>query len=100
MNRHSSFIVAIYEADLKYGGPAEGGWWYEAYALQRVVSVHKREDVANRRAARLNRLLDVRINRELSYSLTSTGYSGGHLTALVWKDHAPQFWPTHRPIYS
>ncbi len=56
------FIVALYEVDRAYGGPEEGGWFYDTGALTRPLRVCRTEAAAIALACRVNRLLD-RIQR-------------------------------------
>ena len=51
-------VVALYEIDRAYGGPEEGGWWYDCGELARVLRVVPSADAAYDLAARANRLMD------------------------------------------
>ncbi len=39
MTRRTRFVVALCEMGRAYGGPDEGGWWYETGELRRVLTV-------------------------------------------------------------
>ena len=94
------FIVAVYEVNRCYGGPEEGGWWYDAGQLIRQMRQFRNEDQAYEYSRRLNRRLRSRNfgpnqgRRELSSVL-----SDGEYQACVWEDHAPKFYPEVRPHY-
>lgn len=93
------YIVAVYELDLQYGGPEEGGWWYESGDLCRIMSVHKDEDAAYAAAWRINSLLSYRRRLSCQPGLSSMAYRGGQLEALVMDDYAPKHFPERRPHY-
>lgn len=51
-------VLAIYEIDRAYGGPEEGGWWYDCGQLVRIIGTARTSTRAYQLAARANRLLD------------------------------------------
>lgn len=81
--RHK-FVVAAYEVDKLYGGPEEGGWWYDAWYLTKVLHVYntKREAVSakTRLEPLLNRLQ--RRNPRL-IPVSSVAYRGGQFELQV-----------------
>lgn len=91
------FVVAFYAVDRAYGGPEEGGWWYDTGELVRLHALFRSEDAAIRAAARANRLLDLiqRGNR----SVGSVLYAGGRYCARVFAGQAPAHFPEERPRY-
>lgn len=93
------YVIAIYEADRCYGGPEEGGWWYDAGTLQRIVGTARTEEQARRKAYRINSLLAYR--RELCRGprISSVNYEGGHFVAEVYSKTAPLAYPAQRPHY-
>jgi hypothetical protein len=93
------YVVAVYELDRSYGGPEEGGWWYDTGALVRVHSVERDEERAWAKARRINRSLAYKEALSGRRPLSSVAYEGGHLAAEVWEGTAPEFYPTHRPHY-
>jgi Zn-finger nucleic acid-binding protein len=92
--------VGVYLADLGYGGPQEGGWWYDRGELARIVRTYANEERAYAYSRRLNRRLASRVfgpnqgKREKSSVL-----SDGCYEACVYQDHAPQHYPAQRPQY-
>lgn len=93
----SNFVVAFYEIDRAYGGPEEGGWWYDCGQLVRVFAVCKTEKAANAVATRANHLLD-RLQRH-KREVGSVIYRGGRHVARVYTNTAPKFYPQERPHY-
>jgi len=99
LERHT-WIVAVYETELAYGGPEEGGWWYDMGSLVRIVRMFPSEDRAYWYARRLNRKLHSRVigpnqgKREKSSVLSDGVYEAG-----VHQDHAPRSYPATRPHY-
>lgn len=93
-----SFAVAFYEIGLAYGGPEEGGWWYETGEIVRLISITRTEGAAFAIAARANRLLD-RIQRHLR-TVHSVPYDGGRYRALAFAGLPPANFPVERPTYS
>lgn len=92
-----SYVVGVYLCDRAYGGPEEGGWWYNTGELVRTVKVFRNEDKAIEFCQRMNRLLNVTINkgrREISSVL-----SEGRFYAEIHDDYAPRFYPETRPHY-
>lgn len=98
--KRKRYVVAIYEMDCCYGGPEEGGWWYDTGELERILCIVKDEDRAFVLAQRANRLLHYLRGRNPStHSISSVLYNGGHYTALVFDDTAPPFFPVSIPRY-
>ena len=98
------YTVAVYELDRRYGGPEEGGWWYDCGQLMRTVKVFKDEDQAYAFCRRYNRPLAFRreAQRGVRYGrlpLSSVNYSGGHYQAEVHKHMPPLNYPQGRPHY-
>lgn len=98
----TALVVAVYETDRRYGGPEEGGWYYDAGELRRVVRVFRphQKVQAYSLARRINRALDYKRRQDPHYrSPSSVLYAGGHLEAEVHKNTAPEFYPERRPHY-
>ena len=91
------YIIALYEIDRAYGGPEEGGWWYDTGELRRPLKVVRTGGEASAVAARANRLLD-RLQRHRR-SVSSMAYAGGRVAAWVFEDTAPRSYPEVRPHY-
>lgn len=90
-------IVAIYLCDRAYGGPEEGGWWFDTGELIRVHRVFGSADAAQRRCERLNRRLDATINR--GRRPISSVLSDGQYRAEVRENFVPRHYPERRPHY-
>lgn len=92
------FIVALYALDLAWGGPEEGGWWYEAGTLVRPLRVCATEAKAIALSDRANCLLETlqRARRPVS----SAAYADGRHAARVFEHTAPDHYPTERPTYA
>lgn len=92
------YVIAIYEIDRRYGGPEEGGWWYDTGELRRILGVRHNENEAYTLARRLNGWL-ARLqagHRDVSSVL----YSGGRYAIEVHEEYAPRYYPEERPYYS
>jgi len=95
------FSVATYLVGQRYGGPEEGGWWYEAgnlevldgHPVQRFAS----EDAAIESAYALNEVLDRTVNdgRKPIWSVLSDGV----YRAIVNEGEPPDVFPEERPHY-
>lgn len=90
-------IVAVYLHDRAYGGPEEGGWWFESGDLVRVMRVFGSEASATDFCYRLNRRLRATLNRGRR-SIGSV-LSEGRFCARVYEDDAPPHYPARRPYY-
>lgn len=51
-------ILAFYEIDRAWGGPEEGGWWYDTGTFVRVIALHYHDEAAVAAMRRANRLLE------------------------------------------
>jgi len=92
-----SYIVAFYSIDREYGGPEEGGWWYDSGSLVRVFAVTKSKSQAYRMAGRANDLLHQQ-QRQLP-SIGSVMYAGNRFGARVYRNQAPEHFPSVTPHY-
>jgi len=91
------FIVAVYLIDRAYGGPEEGGWYYEAGELVRQVRLFKNEEAAMDYSRRLNKWLQRTLNK--GRRPISSVLSEGCYCALVYGDYAPKYYPEETPHY-
>lgn len=92
-----TYIVAIYEIDMAYGGPEDGGWWYNTGNLRSIVRSAPTKAKARAIARRCNAWLAT--IQKNARSVSSVLYSGGRYSAMVYKDIAPAYFPTERPYY-
>ncbi|PZX14230.1 hypothetical protein LX81_03029 [Palleronia aestuarii] len=97
MSDRTRHVVAFYEIDRAWGGPEEGGWWYDCGELARILKVVPSADAAHDLAARANRLMD-RLQRG-KRDVGSVIYAGGRYAACVLEDTAPRAFPETRPHY-
>jgi len=90
------WTIGIYLVDQSYGGPEEGGWWYEVGELQRLVSVERNEERAYERCRHLNRVINKTVNRDRRP--THSVLSEGVFSAQVHEGIAVSY-PARRPHY-
>jgi hypothetical protein len=93
----SPYRIAVYELDRAYGGPEEGGWWYDTGERVRIIE----RDFADYETAcaacrRCNDWLDT-LQRG-ARPVSSVAYRGGRYGTRVFRN-PPAFYPQHRPIY-
>ena len=88
--------VNVYETDRVYGGPQEGGWYYDAGSPVKSMPVPRAR--AKRLLARVRERLEA-INREdgrrPGWSVLSRG---DYLHAWI-ENHPGREYPEHRPTY-
>ena len=92
------YVVAIYDCAQAYGGPEEGGWYYDTGSLLRIHSVHSNEDAAYDRCRRLNRHLNAMQESAGKRPYTSAASDGWYM-ADVYENTAPEGFPARRPHY-
>jgi hypothetical protein len=83
--------VNVYEVDRQYGGPEEGGWWYdtgEVVLSERFYNLDAAE-------ARVKELADEYPKTGFSSSVI---YSGGDYRIWI-EDEPAQNYPDNRPHY-
>lgn len=93
-----SWVVAYYRSYQSYGGPEEGGWWYDEGDLIRATRVFKKREAAIAYCARLNAKLERwqdRARVPKKWSVISTG----RIEAAFYPNTAPQHYPDRRPHY-
>lgn len=95
--RPRAFLVAVYLVDRAYGGPEEGGWYYDCGELVRTVRLFKNEKLADAFCLRLNEKLHATLNR--GRPSISSILSEGRYSAQVHATAAPAFFPVNRPYY-
>ena len=83
--------VALYETDRRYGGPEEGGWYYDTGSLIEMNKVRVFEDLAEAEAY-LDKLWD---------EIPSEHKRGDtRVVAMGWTECLPaRHWPQCRPHY-
>ena len=93
-----AYVVAAYDTSLAYGGPEEGGWWYDTGSLVRVLRVLRSEEDAYTYAGRVNMRLR-RADQRNGVRDKSSVLSDGVIEAYVFEGTAPESFPTSRPRY-
>lgn len=88
--------VNVYELDRRYGGPEEGGWWYDAGDVVHSIPVFTLTD------EEIDRLLDAMKKQYPEhtgpYEITSMAYQGGDYLVRV-ENSEGRSWPEERPFY-
>jgi|APSaa5957512535_1039671.scaffolds.fasta_scaffold00216_20 hypothetical protein len=87
------YYVNVYEVDRGYGGPEEGGWWYNIGIAKDSVKCFTRKG-----AMRKRRSLYGRWNENGGLPVHSVNYKGGEFIVCVEKEKA-QDYPIERPRY-
>lgn len=91
------YVLAFYEVDRAYGGPEEGGWWYDTGRLERPFRIVTGESRAIKLAARANTLLE-QLQRT-KRCIGSVAYQGGRHRVLPFENAAPHQFPETAPRY-
>jgi hypothetical protein len=92
------FVIAFYEMSREFGGPEEGGWYYDAGRLARIHRTAANEIAAQRIANRANRLIN-HLQRNHKRP-SSVNYAGGYHQALLFEVIPPEHFPRTQPAYS
>jgi hypothetical protein len=92
------WVVAVYDMDRHFGGPEEGGWWYDSGQLRRIAFSGLTEEQAYAKGFRFNHLMGlVQKRRKSRFSMA---YAGGELQARIYVDReVPHYFPEERPYY-
>jgi len=92
-----NYSVAVYLCDREYGGPEEGGWWFDTGDIVKLIRTFKSEEKAIAFADRMQRLIDRIINK--GRRPISSVLSEGQYFAEVHDGLPPEHYPTTRPHY-
>lgn len=94
-----NFVVAVYYRDLAYGGPEEGGWYYEYGEKYSGIPEQSFPDRVS--ASGYRRLLQHSLNKHENNGRRriSSVLSEGDYQARVYPDEAPAHFPEQRPHY-
>jgi len=93
-----TYVIAVYEINRAYGGPEEGGWYYDTGKLVRVLGTRSGEEAAYSLASRLNGWME-RMQRN-KRSISSVLYSGGCYSVEAHLYLPPACYPETKPYYS
>jgi hypothetical protein len=96
-NRRAKLVVATYLVDRAYGGPEEGGWWYDCGQLVRVEGTFFRATAAKEHSDTVQLRLDrsENLGRPDINSVCCEGVYETH----IYERYAPRYFPKHRPTY-
>lgn len=106
-DRPPFYTIAVYLEDRKYGGPEEGGWWYDAGERRDdpeetgcVPAVFRNTDEAQAIACRelTQARLDATVNKERR-SDTGSVLSEGKYVAILCEGYPEPHYPAVRPHY-
>jgi hypothetical protein len=94
------YVVAVYDCGQQFGGREEGGWWYDAGSLVRVMRRFRSSKAAYAYSNRLNGKLQSRSwgPNEGKREYTSV-LSDGEYRACTFENTAPAGFPERRPRY-
>jgi hypothetical protein len=94
------WTVAVYEINRQYGGPEEGGWWFDCGELQSNHPIQGFETFAEAREA-LTKWDDEleRVNKEEGRRHPSSVLCSGWLQAHIHEGLPPKYFPPKRPHY-
>ena len=91
------YTVALYGVQREYGGPEEGGWWYDVPTFERTVVAGLDQDTAWERCRALNAAQKVIAKRE---GLIGRGSMLGGADAVYYVEvEAKSHELTERPHY-
>lgn len=104
------YTVAIFLVDRAYGGPEEGGWWYDTgtrvdstdeHGQTDVPKIFQDQDAADAFARHVNEALDappLGANTKRRSDIGSV-LSQGRYQAQVCGGYPKPYWPDQRPHY-
>jgi len=95
--RRIVYVLVVYLCTRCYGGPEEGGWYFNCGDLVRIIGTYKDEDVARARRNRLQRLIKWSLNKPRTRR--ERAVDNGIYEARLCEDFAPVRFPTQRPEY-
>ena len=88
------FFVNVYLIDRAYGGPEEGGWWFQTGQLIRMIPCRERD--VERLQRRVRRVVEAwNEGRRPISSVLSTGVYAMEISEEPGADY-----PTEQPYYS
>jgi hypothetical protein len=104
MTPPKAISVAIYEIDRAYGGPEEGGWYFDAGVPSTEYAVHTRffpetdTEAIDAYVEELRALVD-KVNHDEGRRSPSSVLSNSDYLAVETCEGFPTAYPTHRPRY-
>lgn len=95
-----TYIIAVYDCAQRYGGPEEGGWWYDCGSLVRIMRTFHHEESAYAYCRKLNAKLESRVYGPNQDKVEYTSViSNGEYQARLFDDFAPKGFPDRKPHY-
>lgn len=101
---YKTYYIHKHDVALQYGGPEEGGWWYDTGdpAEDWIPSAHafNDEEEAYATCRGLNQFEKIRQDNEEDYEYTSVlAYKSNHYSYTVEDFPEPYSYPNVRPHY-
>lgn len=103
------YFVAVYTRDRHFGGPEEGGWWYDAGELVTDATIYRQlgmtpasfTDLEEAKAYRgsMDAAIDGANLNEGKHTPDSVCSEGDWLEAHIEENGLPAFYPQRRPHY-
>lgn len=93
------FTVAVYATSRQYGGPEEGGWWYNHSELIRPLRSFKSSDRAYEYCRRFNEKSGSPIGPNFGRRSMYSVIGDDRIEAMVCEDAVPRRLPEERPYY-
>jgi hypothetical protein len=96
----AGFVVAVYFSDLAYGGPEEGGWWYETGDLDLIYAEQWFPDRVS--AIGYRRLMQNMLDKILNHDrrpISSVRSEGAYQARVYSGGFAPSYYPATKPHY-
>jgi hypothetical protein len=96
-----TFYIHKFEVWMNYGGPEEGGWWYDAgKPVEARLESFSDEEAAYARCRELNEAEHERAEREEEYDYTSVlAHYSTFYSYKVEEDPEPKPFPEYKPHY-
>lgn len=102
----SNRFVRVYDVDKAYGGPEEGGWWYEIYIELESVPVANMKEAQKVFKTMIQKYHDEKENWDIQEK-TAMGYGKYRMDSVcsegeIWVciETGPSQHTTNRPKYS
>lgn len=93
--------VTVYHVTRHYGGPEEGGWWWNRYAPVRTVQIPKVFQKKNKRAVNRVRAMAAKLQDEHKHEEWGNIYhtTGGLLVSVCIESQRREFETKVKPHY-
>ena len=95
------YTVAVYDCDKSFGGPEEGGWWFDCGTRcdDYVPTIHLTVEDARKAAREMQEELDNGPNNDGGNHDLSSVCCTGRLMAYVEDEYPAKYFPEVRPHY-